>query len=89
MALGASRGSVMGLVLSSAFLQIGVGLALGIPAALWAGTLMTRRLFGVKSWDPVMLTVAALLLGLAALLASMIPAWRAPAVEPMVALRTE
>jgi predicted permease len=89
MALGASRGRVMGLVLSSAFLQIGVGLALGIPAALGAGKLMTRQLFGVKPWDPVMLTIATLLLGLAALLAAMIPAWRAAAVEPMVALRTE
>ncbi len=50
---------------------------------------MSDQLFGVKPWDPVMLTAAVLLLGLAALLASVIPARRAAGVEPIVALRTE
>ena len=49
----------------------------------------TVQLFGVQPWDPVMLTAATLLLGLGALVASMIPAWRAACVEPMSALRTE
>jgi len=89
MALGADRGRVMGMVLRGAFWQLGVGLALGIPAAIAAGQLMTRQLFGVKPWDPAMLTLATSLLGSAALLASMIPAWRAATVEPMVALRIE
>jgi putative ABC transport system permease protein len=62
---------------------------LGIPAAIGAGKLMTNQLFGVQPWNLAMLTFATVLLGLAALLASMIPAWRAAAVEPMVALRTE
>jgi predicted permease len=89
MALGANHGRVIGLVLGSALFQIGIGLALGIPAALGAGKLMTGQLFGVSPWDPAMLTLATLLLALAAILASLIPAWRAAAVEPMVALRTE
>jgi putative ABC transport system permease protein len=89
MALGADRGSVVKMVLRGAFSQIGIGLALGIPAAMGAGMLMTDQLFGVKPWDPVMLTVATLLLALAALLASVIPARRAAGVEPMVALRNE
>jgi predicted permease len=89
MALGADRGRVMGMVLGGAFRQVGVGLALGLPAAIGAGRLMTTQLFGVKPWDPVMLTLATVLLGLAALVASVIPAWRAAGVEPMVALRTE
>jgi putative ABC transport system permease protein len=89
MALGADRGRVIGMVVGGAFWQVGVGLALGIPAAIGAGKLMTTQLFGVKPWDPVMLTLATLLLGLAALLASVIPAWRAAGVEPMTALRTE
>jgi predicted permease len=89
MALGADRGRVIGMVLGGAFWQVGVGLVLGIPAAIGAGRLMTTQLFGVKPWDPVMLALAALLLGLAALLASVIPAWRAAGVEPMTALRTE
>jgi predicted permease len=89
MALGADRGSVVKMVLRSAFSQVGIGLALGIPAAIGAGKLMTDQLFGVKPWDPVMLSLATLSLALAALLASVIPARRAAGVEPMVALRNE
>jgi putative ABC transport system permease protein len=89
MALGADRGSVVKMVLRGAFSQVGIGLLLGIPAAIGAGKLMTGQLFGVKPWDPIMLTVATLLLALAALLASFIPARRAAGVQPMVALRNE
>jgi predicted permease len=89
MALGADRGSVVKMVLRGAFSQVGIGLGLGIPAAIGAGMLMTSQLFQVKPWDPVMLSVATLLLVLAALLASVIPARRAAGVEPMVALRNE
>ena len=88
MALGADRGQVIKMVLRGAFSQIGIGLALGIPAAIGAGKLMNNQLFGVEPWDPVVLALAALMLGLAALLASSIPARRAAGVEPMVALRT-
>ena len=87
MAMGADRGNVMKMVLRAAFSQIGIGLALGIPAAIGAGKLMNDQLFGVKPWDPLMLVMASLLLGAAALLASVIPARRAAGVEPMVALR--
>ncbi len=89
MALGADRGDVVRMVLGNAFTQIGVGLSLGIPAAVLAGKLMTDQLFGVKPWDPVMLTTAVFTLALAAFLASLIPARRAAGVEPMVALRSE
>jgi putative ABC transport system permease protein len=89
MALGADRMRVVKMVLAGAFSQIGIGLAIGIPAAIGAGKLMTDQLFGVKPWDPVMLALAALMLGVAALLASAIPARRAAGVEPMVALRNE
>jgi predicted permease len=89
MALGADRGRVIGMVLGGAFWQVGVGLALGIPAAIGAGRLMRNQLFGLEPWDPVMLAAATLLIGVAALLASVVPAWRAAAVEPMVSLRTE
>ncbi len=87
MALGADRLRITRMVVSGAFLQIGIGLAIGIPAAIGAGKLMNNQLFGVKPWDPVMLVTAALMLSLAALLASAIPARRAAGVEPMVALR--
>ncbi|NUQ30984.1 MAG: hypothetical protein HOQ35_21050, partial [Acidobacteriaceae bacterium] len=82
-------GDVVRMVLHNAFLQIAVGLALGIPAAIGSGKLMTDQLFGVKPWDPVMITAAVVLLALAALLASLIPARRAAGVDPMVALRSE
>ena len=89
MALGADRGRVIAMVLRGALWQVGAGLALGVPAAIGSARLMTAQLFGVKTGDPVMLVLAILLLGLAALVASVIPAWRAAAVQPMVALRTE
>jgi predicted permease len=89
MALGADRRRVVGLVLVGAFLQVGIGLGVGIPAAIGAGKLMTVQLFSVQPWDPVMLMSATLLLSLAALVASLVPAWRAACVEPMTALRTE
>jgi len=88
-ALGADRGRVIAMVLGSAFWQVGIGLALGIPAVIGAGRLMTAQLFGVESWDPVMLMGASILLAFAAFVAAAIPAWRAAGVEPMVALRTE
>jgi ABC-type antimicrobial peptide transport system permease subunit len=77
------------MVLRAGFSQIAIGLALGIPAAIGAGKLMTAQLFNVKPWDPSMLALATFLLALAALLASVIPARRAASVEPMVALRSE
>lgn len=89
MALGANRGSVVKMVLSGAFVQVGIGLAVGIPLALAAGRLMTKQLYGVSPWDPVMLGFAVVMLCLAALLASWVPAAKAAGVEPMVALRTE
>ena len=89
MALGANRGNVISMVLRGAFWQVGVGLALGIPAAIGAGWAMTTQLFGVKFWDPAMLSLAAVLLALSALTAALIPARRAASLDPMRALRTE
>jgi ABC-type antimicrobial peptide transport system permease subunit len=89
MALGADRGRVVGMVLAGAFWQVCIGLGIGIPAAVGAGKFMTVQLFDVQPWDPVMLAITTLLLGVGALVASMIPAWRAACVEPMAALRTE
>jgi predicted permease len=89
MALGADRGSVVLMVLREAFWQIVIGLALGVPAAIGAGRLIASHLFGVSPWDPLMLSLATLLLGVAALIAAAIPARRATRVDPMVALRYE
>ena len=89
MALGADRGHVVAMVLRGAIWQLGIGLAIGIPLAILAGKLMKDQLYGVRPWDPAMLFGAALLLALAALVASVVPVRRAAGVEPMLALRNE
>jgi ABC-type antimicrobial peptide transport system permease subunit len=89
MALGADRGSVVAMVLRGAFWQVGIGLGIGIPAAIGAGYLMASQLFGVTPWNPLLLAGATVLLGLAALVAAVIPARRAASIDPMEALRSE
>jgi putative ABC transport system permease protein len=89
MALGADRSRVVKMVLRDAFWQVGVGLVLGIPAAIGAGKLIADQLFGVQAWDPLMLGGATVLLGLAALVAAIIPAQRAANLDPVEALRAE
>jgi putative ABC transport system permease protein len=89
MALGADRGSVIAMVLRGAFWQVGLGLGIGIPAAIGAGYLIASQLFGVRPWNPLLLAGATALLGLAALVAAVIPARRAASIDPMQALRSE
>jgi ABC-type antimicrobial peptide transport system permease subunit len=89
MALDADRGHVVGTVLRGAFWQVGIGLGLGIPLAVLSGKLMKDQLFGVKRWDFVMLAAATILLALATLVASVVPARRAAGVEPKIALRND
>jgi len=89
MALGADRWNVIRMVMHGALWQVGIGLGIGIPLAVLAGKLMKDQLYGVQPWDPIMLAAATLLLALAALVASVLPARRAAGVEPMVALRIE
>jgi predicted permease len=89
MALGATRASVVGMVLRGALWQILIGLGLGIPAALIAGHLMASQLYEVSGADPLALAGATLVLGLCAAVAGFIPARRAASIEPMQALRTE
>jgi len=89
MALGADRGSVVGMIVRAAFLQVGIGLALGIPAAIFFGRLIASHLFDVRPWDPALLLGATLLLVAATLLAAFIPARRAAGLDPMQTLRSE
>jgi predicted permease len=89
MALGADRVDMLGMVLRTAFLQIGIGLAIGIPFTIVGGRVMASQLFGVKPYDPLVLSVTAVVLGAAAFIAAVIPARRAANTEPMLALRME
>ena len=89
MALGADRRSVVAMVLRGAFWQVGIGLGIGIPSAIGAGYLIASQLFGVAPWNPLLLAGGAVLLGVAALVAAVIPAQRAASIEPMQALRSQ
>jgi predicted permease len=89
MALGADRVSVLKLVLSGAFAQAGIGLAIGVPATIFGGRVMASQLFGVTPRDPLVLSATAVTLATAAFLAAVIPARRAANTEPMAALRAE
>jgi ABC-type antimicrobial peptide transport system permease subunit len=89
MALGADRSGIVQMVLRSAFLQAGIGLAIGMPAAIFGGRFMASLLYNVHPWDPAVLVATTLILAIAAFLAAVIPAQRAASVEPMTALGVE
>jgi len=89
MALGAQRSSVYGLVMQQAGWLTVTGLAIGLLCSLGTSMLMRSLLFGVQAWDVVTLACVAVLLGLASMAASFLPARRAASVNPVEALRAE
>jgi ABC-type antimicrobial peptide transport system permease subunit len=89
MALGATRNSVVGMIMRGVLWQVVIGLCLGIPASVYAGYLMKSLLYGVGSYDAWALAGAPLMLVVCAAAAGFIPARRAASVDPMKALRTE
>ncbi len=88
-ALGASRGRVIGDLLRDAAMMLVFGLLAGTALALVAGREASSMLFGLKPWDPMTLAVSALLLGIVTLLTSLIPALKAARVNPINSLRAE
>jgi len=88
-ALGASRREIVGLVLRQGMKLAAIGLAAGLVAAVALTRFMADLLYGVRPADPATLIAVTLLLGGIALLACYIPAQRATAVDPVVALRCE
>jgi len=89
MAMGAQRAGVLRLILREAIRLALLGIGCGIVCALLAATLLRSMLIGVRSWDIATLGGVALILGVAALLASYLPARRAASIDPMEALRAE
>ncbi len=89
MALGAERWQILRMVLREALSLALLGVAIGIPAALAAGRLLSSMLYGLKASDPFTIAAATAVLLAVAGLAAFLPAYRASRVDPMVALRYE
>lgn len=89
MALGALPRSVLGLVMREAGALVVAGIAIGLPAALAASRLVESQLFGIKANDPMVFALATVGLCAVGLLAGLIPARRAAAIDPIRALRYE
>ena len=89
MALGASRPNVVTLVLKGALGLLAVGLLLGAPLTLGAARFLGSQLSGISPYDWVTTLGAALALGFSALLAALIPAFRASSISPLQSLRAE
>ena len=88
-ALGARLGDVLRMVVYEGMKPTLVGVAIGAAGALALGRVLSGLIYGVKPTDPVTFLVVTVLLGAIALLASILPAYRATKVDPMVALRYE
>ncbi len=89
LAIGAGRAQVLRLVLGSGLALALVGIVLGLGLALVVARFMRTMLHGVGAADPLTFVTVGMTLALVALLSSLVPAWRATRVNPVVALKTE
>jgi putative ABC transport system permease protein len=89
MALGASRGQVLGLMLGMGGRLVAAGLTIGVVASLAATRLLRNQLFGVQPTDPIAYVAVIVVLAAVTFLACYLPARRAASVAPMTALRQE
>jgi putative ABC transport system permease protein len=89
LALGASRGNILALVVRQGMTLTGLGVVIGLSGAMVASQAIVTLLFGVSRLDPITyLGVIALLLGVS-VIACWVPAWRAARVDPSITLRAE
>jgi putative ABC transport system permease protein len=88
-ALGASRGSVLKMVLTEVLWLAGVGIVVALPLTLLLTRTLRSQLYGISSSDPWTISSVTVLLAAVAILSALLPARRAAKVEPMVALRYE
>jgi predicted permease len=87
MAMGADRWQIVALIVSGAFRLILFGLLIGLPLTLGAGRLLGSQLYGFNPYDPEVMLVAVMTLGVSALIASLVPALRSSSISPLQALR--
>jgi putative ABC transport system permease protein len=86
-ALGAPQGRILGMVVRHGAVLAGAGLLLGLGGALALSKLLAKLLYGVRPENPVALVAVTVILGIVAVVACAVPAWRASRVDPMIALR--
>jgi ABC-type antimicrobial peptide transport system permease subunit len=89
MALGATAGNVITLVLGSASRLVLTGAAIGLALAIVFARTISTFLFGVPPLDPLTFAAVAVLLGVTASIAVAVPALRALRIDPVEAFRTE
>ena len=89
MALGAQTRDILRLIIRQGMKPVVFGLAIGVAAALAVGRLITSQLYQTSAYNPLLLSATLSILGVAALLACLFPAYRATLVNPVEALRTE
>jgi ABC-type antimicrobial peptide transport system permease subunit len=89
MVLGANTHNVANLVLSRGMALVAAGLVIGLTASYWATEAVQRLLFGIESTDPLTFVVTALGFGSVALMACLVPAWRATRTDPVCTLQAE
>jgi putative ABC transport system permease protein len=88
-ALGASRSTLVWTIFGETLRLSSIGLGIGLAGAFVLTRLLETRLIGVTIDDPLAFASVTALLGVTALIASLVPAWRAASVDPLVALRVE
>jgi predicted lysophospholipase L1 biosynthesis ABC-type transport system permease subunit len=89
MALGAAPQRVLWGVLTEALVLAAVGIAIGLPLVMGTSSLLRNMLFGVTPYDWPTVTGTVAVLGLVAILAGILPAWRASRLDPLTALRVD
>jgi predicted permease len=89
LALGAEPGTVLWLVMKEVVVLLGIGLAIGIPAAIGLGRFVSAQLYGIQPNDPWIAVATVALLAVVSAIAGLIPAHRASRIDPILALRYE
>ncbi len=89
LALGAQTRDILRLIVRQGMKPVVIGLGIGVAAALAVGRLITSQLYQTSAYNPLLLSITLSILGIAALIACLFPAYRATTVNPVEALRTE